>query len=191
MGTTKDLEARNAMRDTVAELAPLVEAGLPARSVTAFAFARINPGHLDDYTPSESRMRAAIDAFEALAPEQQKAVCNGWSADGITDRPGRAELRAEVNEVERDASVVRLLLITSDGSCLRWMPSGEASPVSVAIRFGTTKADVLRELRRIEAGILDHFEHLVSNEVTSLDALDQQLNRELSQRFTEGSVVAA
>jgi hypothetical protein len=188
MSNRTESERRDVMLHTVEELSKLVEAGLPGRTTVAFAFLQARHGH-DDHEPSTARLEAAVEAFAALTPDERKAICNGWNAEAATDRPTRAELIREMEEVGECEAVVQKLHVSQHFAHTRFDLDASVKPVEVLIRFGTAKADALAAIREIEAMILDHFNDMIAAgpEGMSLNELERIAVRRIDedrQRFS-------
>jgi hypothetical protein len=173
--SANDDEIRETMIWCVEELSPLVEAGLPGFDRTAFKFRQARPEH-DDHEISDERLKEAIEAFNKLPEAVQRTVCNGWHPHAITDRPTRRQLIHDEEEFAYSSIIYRYLDI--DGgekpvSDMTWAFTQGVEPVRVMIRFGTSKANALEAIRRVERAILDHFETLIDGVPHSIDELDK------------------
>ena len=172
-------QERQLLESTIADLGPLVEAGMPRRTPTAFAFAQAEFSDNDDYVPSLERMNKAIALYRAIPPSEQRRIQNGWVGD-LIDRPTQAELCATLTECVND--VKRVLTITDSARGLiatqDW-DLGRAAPVVLQIQFGTTKAQVLQSLRDITAAVCDHFSTLIVEEFSDIEKLDQAVSEKL------------
>ena len=163
-------ERIEAMKRVIEKLGPLVEAGTSTRSPVGFAFLQATSADREDYSPSLGRLSAAVAEFEHLPEEQRRSICNGWSADDITDPPRRDELVRESGD-----AIALFLNIDSSGSAMTWQISDAVQPVEVRIAFGTSKAQALHHLRKIEKAILEHYHTLIASECESLGKLETTL----------------
>ncbi|MGN6627014.1 MAG: hypothetical protein ACTHLN_10385 [Tepidisphaeraceae bacterium] len=163
------------MAQTVEMLAPLVEGAMPGRTQVAYKFRQAMPGEQDDAQASIDRLRDAIAEFNRLSPEQQKAICNGWDARGITDPPDSHEFL----ESTAASAVRRVLEVTPGLASMIWQPDDCQKPVCVRIAFGTSKGEALKHLREIEHAILDHYHTLISGDTAVIADLDAETDRRL------------
>ncbi|MBC7784983.1 MAG: hypothetical protein H7144_14185 [Burkholderiales bacterium] len=179
-------EQLDAMRHTVEELSPLVEAGLPARTATAYAFSQAISDN-NDFEPSRAQLESAIAGFSGLPDAQKRIICNGWSPSGITVRPTRRQLMSEVQEVAQCEVIYRYLEIEDGLSSAAWKFTTSTAPVKLSIRFGTTKAEVLESIREMERVVLNHFHTLIERQSARVEELDEEVDRAPNAALRNGN----
>jgi hypothetical protein len=173
------MEMRDALAETIEQLGPLVEAGLPGLTPCAFAFQQAAYGEVDDYTPTIAQMQRAIGEYLKLPEPVRWGILNGWRV-ALTERPTQRELEAMQAGLVRTVVMALKIYGSPRGgdSSLGWEFHEMTHPVLVQIRAGTTKAEALNSLREIARAVRDHYATMIATEYTSVEKLDADAARQ-------------
>jgi hypothetical protein len=133
-----------------------VDANLPADHPVRQAFAAaLAPGCYEGGGPHEVAVRAAVAAFDAMPPAEQRRVLGGWAP------AARRSSRAELAELHANIPFEPCLWLTPEFTLnggpagdIRYIHTDEADPVRLCVRLGTRKDEVLAGLDKLR-GIVD------------------------------------